>query len=176
MDQYLKILNEVCENLEKVYGVSLVSETEKALLDENIEVVLEEVNQQIKEIGDRGVTQRNSEAFDHLSLLAHIMYRIEFFDYRKISFHEYPHIDRLEEALKRFSNRNTMNKETIKYVNLIVSLLNLIDRKHVNLRFELPYRLLRVFTILVLYSNYAEASILANFLLRQLRRGSYRAD
>jgi hypothetical protein len=171
MDQYIKILNEVCEGLEKVYGVAIVSETEKALLDEDIQVVLEEVKTQISEIGSKGVSERNSQAFDLISLLSHVMYRMDFFEYSKLSFKGFPHLEDIDRALKPFSTRKALNKESVKYVNLVVSVLDIIYRKYINLRFELQYRLLRIFTILVMYRNYAEASILANFILKQIRRG-----
>lgn len=170
MDQYLKALNDVCDGLEEVYGVALVADTGSKLLDEDINVVLEEVDLQLKEIGDSGISDRNIKAFDYVSLLAHVVYRIEFFEYHKVNFNGYPYKDRLVDALSVFSSRRNLTKKSVKFTNLIVNVLSVVDKDHLNLRFEITYRLLRIFVIMVMYSNYAEASILSNFLLKQLKR------
>mgnify|MGYP001376056671 CR=1 FL=1 len=166
MAEYIKALEEVCEGLEEAYGVDSSPNSS----DIGIKMVLESVGKKYNKEDKKAILGLHAQAFPHISLLAHLSGRMDFFEYSRLDFRGYPHTSRLEDALSYFVSRKKLSSDTVSYADFVVSLLDLIDKKHLNLRYELPYRFLRMFVVMVMYGNFAEASILANFIIKQIRR------
>lgn len=167
MDNYKELLEETCTNLERIYKISSPDDNSG---DRGITEICMHVAEVLDNLGTHFSNAINLESFDNVTILSHISQRIEFFEHLRVDFRGYPSRDVLVESLMVFTKRKFLNTETKIRAENIIRVLNFIDEKHLKLRYELPYRLLRIFVIMVLHSHYVEASILAKFLLTQLER------
>lgn len=168
-DDYTLVLEESCKGLERTYNL-LRKENEREVLDLPIKAFIKSINKELEGLSPDEVQQRTFDAFNHMTILAHMMARMDFFEYLRVDFRGFPNQGELEKALLSFVSRDQISPKSRKRVNDVVEALEVVDKKFVDMRFELPYRMLRIFIVMTLYSDYVECGVLASFLVKQLKR------
>lgn len=165
-DTYTQILTEMADRIENSYKLK----DEEGLLDERIDNVMKSVVSTVKKLTQSEITKRNAEAFDCLSVIAHLNGRMEFSEHLRLDFRKFPHKDKILTSLEYFTKRSNLNTKLNKQVDSLVQVLDFIDRKRIDLRHEMSYRYLRIFIVMIVYASYAEVSIVADLLYNQMKR------
>lgn len=174
MDEHHKVLSDICSEIEETLGLS-EEISGKPLSESGIEVILDDFKVKLKNISESDLIELNVEIFPLISVLSHLKDRMEFYEFLRLDFSEFPKIDIISKNLPVFINKSSLAKEggkrISKSMNSMVSVLDLVDRKHLDIRYSMPYRYLRLFIILVKIGSYVEAGVLSNLILDQIERG-----
>jgi hypothetical protein len=171
MDHYTKWLTEAVDALEKIYGLDLVVDGKK-LVDMDIMQVAEHTFTCLEGKGKSFIEEKNVIAFNMIGFIAHLSARMEFYSHAKIEFRNFPMLGEVSEAMHFFLYEDRLDASTRDNGDIIATVLDRIDKKHLDLRYSLGYRYLRLFVLVLLYSGYTHLSILSRFLISQIERGN----
>lgn len=177
VDDYIRYMGAICDNIEETYGLNNEVDGKK-LSDLTIRELVPFLNKELATAGERKIEDRNLSVWPHIGTLAHFLGRFKYYNnFSRLNFAGYPKLDELIRVLQIFLSNKTLNPTTRNEANVIASVLDYVETKELELRFErdLEYRFLRVFLILVLHSNYGEASIVADCLLWHMKGVNSRA-
>lgn len=170
-DENTKFLQDVCLKLEDGFDIA-----DKSSSAQPIEAILRPLSKSTKNITDEQRASLSREAFSLICMVSYMTSRMDFFSYTRLDFSSYPHKADLREALKGFVSRSSLGKNPAvnikKNLNTVIDVLDTVDRKHLELKFELPYRYLRILAIFLMCGVYTEASVISRMLLSQIERGN----
>jgi hypothetical protein len=110
----------------------------------------------------------NVSAGKSLVLLSYVSSRMKFFNKKRLDYSAYPYMKTVCKVLLNFTSSSTVNVDNVKLVNKIIVILSKIDERFVQYRYGLGYRYLRIFIIMILYGNYTNAAVVADFILNQI--------
>lgn len=165
-DSYIVALSDIISDLENIYGLTeQVNGTYLWKFD--IIDVIQAVKSKRNSIDSAIEYDMNIAAGKATVLLSYVSARMTFFNKKRLDYSSYPAMKTVGNILIQFTNSSTVTKDTIKLVNKIIVVLSQIDNKYVNHRYGLGYRYLRIFIVLILYGNYTNASVVADFILNQ---------
>jgi hypothetical protein len=169
MEHYAKWIDGACSDIEQVYGLSQSANGKKAS-DCDIQELIGLLQTELANKGTNIIEQRNVDAFPHVGFVGHLSTRMSFFEQTVIDYRKFPFKKQLMESLTPFLFRSTLNGESRAGANVIGSVLDSIDSKHIELRYGMGYRILRLVLVFIVYENYADLSVLVRFVLSQLER------
>lgn len=138
------------------------------LLKYDINNVLQYVKAECSKLGASQQYSTNLQAGESLVLLSYVSMRMKYYNKKRLDYKDYPHMKRVAEILLKFTYGGTVTKEAILDLNQIIVIMTQIDDRFVVHKFGLGYRYLRIFIILVLYGNYPNAAVVADFIINQL--------
>ena len=87
---------------------------------------------------------------------------------KRLDFSKYPGMRSAVRVLINFTKQKTVNMQTMRSLNKLIELLVIIENDYVQYRRGLAYRFIRLFIVLVLYGNFVNAAVVADFILNQL--------
>jgi predicted YcjX-like family ATPase len=166
-DRYVVTLNKILDNLEEIYGLNATVNGDR-LANLQIADVVAFYNNQINGFQKQDVSNLNAAAGKELILLSYLSQRMHYFNKKRIDFSHYPNMKIVSKILISFTKASSINEKSMRSINKIISLLVEIDKRHINLHNSLSYRYLRIFIILVMFGNFCNASVVADFLLNQI--------
>lgn len=158
-DNYLDSLERVIENIENIY-ISDVKD--KTIID-----VKDYVTRMVKELSKSSIDQLNDLAGKEIVLLSYISDRINFYQYCKLDFREYPLLEKVAKTLIQYNKASTINGKNIKDISKIIYLLAKVEND-IELRVGLAYRYLRIFIVLMIFGSFCNAAIVSDFVIRQM--------
>lgn len=165
-DNYITVLKNIISDLEGIYGLTAqINGTNLSRFD--IVDIVKHVKTDLKQKDSSEIYDKNVLAGKSLVLLSYVSSRMKFFHKKRLDFSVYPHLKVIGDTLIKFTNFKTVNSDNIKLVNKIIVVLSKIDKRYVQYRYGLGYRFLRIFIIMVLYGNYVNAAVVADFILNQ---------
>lgn len=166
-DSYAEELAKIIYNLEVIYGLKqVVNGTE--LIKCDINSVLQHVKAERAKLGASQQYNANLQAGESLVLLSYVSMRMKYYNKKRLDFSNYPYMDMIAKILIKFTYGGTVTKEAILELNKIIVIMSQIDDNFVVHKFGLGYRYLRIFIILILYGNYPNAAVVADFIINQL--------
>jgi hypothetical protein len=170
MSEYVKMFKIICDTIERIYGLHEEIEGRK-LSDLSIRELLPLISKTLATEHPRVIGDRNLSVWPHTGLIAHFHLRLKFFNKTELKFNNFPQIKELIEVLSIFESSKNITVESRTKANVIASILNSIDTKFLQLRFDdnLEYRFLRIILLMIMYNNHAEASVVVRFILGQLK-------
>lgn len=167
MDEYTKLLEEVCGAVERIYGLH-DKEEGKVLSDMDIRELIPLINRKVSTSSEEEIDNTNLDVFPHVGLMSHLSMRMLFTDKIRIEFSGYKHKNEIVKILKTFTSAKVLKKEGRSGANRLIQILDEIDKTELKLRFGLGYRYFRLFIVMILHSNYVEASVVSRAILSQL--------
>ena len=118
--------------------------------------------------GAESIDSRNLAASKSLVLLSYISIRLKYYNKKRLDFSKYPGMRSAVRVLINFTKQRTVNMQTMRSLNKLIELLVIIEDDYVQYRRGLAYRFIRLFIVLVLYGNFVNAAVVADFILNQL--------
>lgn len=165
-DQYISVLGETVVKLETIYGMKNIVDGTR-VSDMSMRDIVQYYNDVIRAQSKEALTALNAKAGRELAILSYVSQRMTYFNKKRLDFSHYPNMKTVANVLIGFTNYKKISERTIRNINKIISLLVDIDEKYINYRNGLSYRYLRIFVIHVMFGNYCNASIIADFILHQ---------
>lgn len=169
-DSYITTLSNIIINLETKYGLKKNNSDGTNYSNLSIMEVKAIVEKDLKTKTKEEIEEINELAGQDIILLAYLVNRIKFYNYVKLDYRYYPLMDSIALILLKYTKASTINREAIYSTSKLIILLDELDKKEVRLRTGLAYKYLRIFIILVMYRSYCNASVVADFIIRQLVR------
>lgn len=166
-DDYIVSLAEIIQRVENAYALTEATPSGVKYLDLDIADIIKYVSANCTSLNRELITKRNIDAGRSIAILPYVSARLTFFDKKRLDFSHYPGMQKVAGVLLDFTSASRITEGSLASVNKIVEVLSAIDAKHVNYRGGLGYRYLRIFTIMVLYGNFCNAAVVADFLLKQ---------
>lgn len=167
-DGYRQKLGEIADKLEVTYGLAEQNELGIPYVELDIESVMLYQRSLIKNKSAEEKKNINSNAGKIIVLIAYVSDRLDFYKKRKLDYNRYPRIDTIARCLLPFVQKDTISSTSLAELNKIVHILRHVDEHLVSYRSGLGYRYLRLFTIISLWGNYCNASIIAKLIINQL--------
>lgn len=164
VDTYLQSLANICKKVESAYGMR----DELNLANRDIKEVVAEINRRVTTEGVESIDSRNLAASKSLVLLSYISIRLKYYNKKRLDFSKYPGMRSAARVLINFTKQRTVNMQTMRSLNKLIELLVIIEDDYVQYRRGLAYRFIRLFIVLVLYGNFVNAVVVADFILNQL--------
>lgn len=139
-----------------------------AMANRDIKEVVAEINHRVTTEGAEIIDSRNLAASKSLVLLSYISIRLKYYNKKRLDFSKYPGMRSAVRVLINFTKQRTVNMQTMRSLNKLIELLVIIEDDYVQYRRGLAYRFIRLFIVLVLYGNFVNAAVVADFILNQL--------
>lgn len=176
MDEHVKVITMQVEELENLFQLFDKQGTKK-VSELDIDTVVQLSASRAQELLAKDKVSLFSDAFSCVAILAAMDDRLQFYGYYRVDFSKFPNKERILPCLTGFQSvavlKKSPDKNIKRAVNGISKLLDVIDRGHLQLRYELPYRLLRVFVLLLIHGMYVEASTVSSLIIHQLEKGAH---
>ena len=166
-DNYMQALTNILFAVEEIYGLRDVVDGQP-LLHCDTKYIVGYFNQKLSDMSNTKVSELNARAGKELILLSYLTCRLRYFGKKRLDYSKYPNMRKVTKVLKAFTRMKYVNQESLRGINIVISLLVEIDKKYINFRNALGYRYLRIFVILVMFGNYCNASVVADFILNQI--------
>lgn len=167
MDNYLVTLSNIVTDVERAYQLQNDSSDSVKYADMEIVELVTVLNMRVSTFDKDERDRMHEEAGRALVLLSYTRDRLNYFNKKRLDFSKYPGMTKVAEVLLKFTKATTIDESSLRDVNMIVELLSEIDNRYMNYRGGLGYRYLRAFVVLVVFGNFFNAAIVANFILCQ---------
>jgi hypothetical protein len=174
MDYYIKWLTDIIDELERIFGLSVTLEGNK-ISELGMVEIADYVQKEISTKGRSIIEERNVASFNTIGFLAHLSMRMDFYGHMRLDLRNFPMKDKALVCLRSFTIEQKLTPKVKDSANIIATILDRIDKKHLDLRYSLGYRYLRIFIVLLLHSGYAHLSIVSKCLISQIERGNVNA-
>lgn len=168
MDVYQRHLHNTVIEIEERYSLHTLLSPNIKVVDLGIKEFLEEVRKIYESSKEEDIKTMNIRAGQKVAMLAYLDNRLRFFNYVKLDFSVYPSLDKVVSTLKIFTNKDTLNKDSRGYANIIAETLEQIEERFEIYRKSLGYKFLRLFLVLLIFNNDTDASVVANLIVNQI--------
>lgn len=165
-DSYITALSELIIKLESIYGMRNEVNGKK-IIDMPMTDIIAYFNKEIGSADKAKISKKNQDAGKTLVSLSYLSARMKFYNKKRLDYAKYLNMKTIANVLITFTKVSNLNSKTLRSINKVIELLVNIDKKFVAFRNGLAYRYLRIFVICVMHGNYANASIVADFILQQ---------
>lgn len=165
-DSYVATLVESLLKMEDAYGMRKEVNGGK-LLTRPVSEVIAYYNSTITSMDKTAINKANAAVGREVITLSYVSARMSFYNKKRLDYSKYPNMKVAAKILIRYTKAKTLDEKTLRSVNKLIALLIDIDKKYVNFRNGLAYRYLRIFIVAILFGNYCNASIIADFILKQ---------
>jgi hypothetical protein len=170
-DFYLEGLTEAIFKIESAFGLAS-SEDPSDVGDVPIKSLMLQVSEEVASVSEAIMGECMYKAFPGISAILHLTSMLDFYEECKLTFSTFPYADKVKESLVFVSNVASLRSpEYVAHAKLLVSVLDIVDRKHLTLRYTLTYRLIRLIVFFVSCKLCVEAGILSKALLSQSKLG-----
>ena len=171
-DIYMEKLKEIIGELERIYGLQQESSSGMLYIREDIGEVMKYVTTNVSRIQDRQRVEKNTEAGRQVVLLSYLNSRLRYYSKRKLDFKEYPRLDEIARILLLLIKKSSTNENSIRELNKIILIMENVDSEFIQYKMGLAYRFLRICLIMILFGNYCNAGIVADFIINQIMLGA----
>lgn len=171
-DPYQKALLKLVNQIEDIYKMDKEVKVKKTDKIKNLPVgsVHEYIIGTVTHVPSNIRRSRNIEVSGLMGSVLYLSHMMRFRKVAKVDFRDHPGIRQVVGILSRFKNIDTCQYEKKNYINAILESLEMYESVSVmRINVKLSYKLLRLFYLMVIYDNLADASAIADLILYQVK-------
>lgn len=161
-------LNTIITEIESIYGLYQLSEDGNILAQNSIKIVIDYVKQRLSNSQRETFHKTNAAIGKYIVLLAYLDLSLSYKNCILLDFSQYSNSLAMGEIFSSFLLEADLDKDVLSSISQIIEQLSQIENLSNDFKDSSAYRYTRVFIIMVLYSNFVNASIVADFLYSQL--------
>lgn len=167
-DKIVNSLTDIILNIEKIMWLDEKNDIGLTYAQADLMPVLSHVrekNKSIPAIERTSIMKRISTALDPLYKITSVL---QFKTSHKLNYSDYASMDVVKDVLIMFTIESDIKQSSVSACNAIAEVLHDIDSTRPNYKNSLSYKYLRAFLLLVITSDFVNASCIATFILTQL--------
>lgn len=171
-DPYQKALLKLVNQIEDIYKMDKEVKVKKTDKIKNLPVgsVHEYIIGTVTHVPSNIRRSRNIEVSGLMGSVLYLSHMMRFRKVAKVDFRDHPGIRQVVGILSRFKNIDTCQYEKKNYINAILESLEMYESVSLmRINVKLSYKLLRLFYLMVIYDNLADASAIADLILYQVK-------